>query len=158
VNSNSCGKGLVVFSLTLIFGLFAVNQLVPQKDEFVNQVEVNGDSTGIILCEITHEFLASQRREKEQEAKLSTLLRIISKPVADYTPIAREKQIQGVVRLRVIFQANGSIGGAFILNGLPDGLNQQALSSAKAIRFVPAKLKGKPITVTKVVEYRFTIY
>jgi hypothetical protein len=56
VNSNSCGRGLVVFSLTLIFGLSIADQFV-QSEEFVvespipltESVDMNGDEK-ILNC------------------------------------------------------------------------------------------------------------
>lgn len=85
-------------------------------------------------------------------------VKIISKPRANYTDAARTNNIQGVVRVRVTFLANGSIGGISPVSNLGYGLTEQALAAARSIRFEPAKKGGVPYSVTKVVEYTFTLY
>ena len=83
---------------------------------------------------------------------------ILSKPRANYTDAARQAQVQGKVVLRVTFSANGSIGSIAVISGLGNGLTEQAIAAAKGIRFEPAKRGGVAYSVTKPVEYSFTIY
>ena len=85
-------------------------------------------------------------------------VKIISKPRADYTDAARQQNIQGTVTLRVTFLASGAIGSISPVNGLGYGLTEKAIAAARAIRFEPAKKDGVPQTVTKSVQYNFTIY
>lgn len=83
---------------------------------------------------------------------------ITSKPRANYTDAARQNQLQGTVTLRVTFNSNGTIGGISPVSGLGMGLTEQAIAAARGIRFEPAKKNGVPQTVTKQVQYSFTIY
>lgn len=85
-------------------------------------------------------------------------IKITAKPRANYTDAARQNQVQGTVTLRVTFLANGSIGSISAVNGLPNGLTEQAIAAARSIRFEPAKKGGVPYTVTKQVQYNFTLY
>jgi len=85
-------------------------------------------------------------------------VKILSKPRANYTDAARQNQVQGKVVLRVTFAANGSIGSISVISGLGNGLTEQAIAAARGIRFEPAKRGGVPYSVTKPVEYSFTIY
>lgn len=85
-------------------------------------------------------------------------IRITSKPRANYTDAARQNQVQGTVTLRVTFLANGSIGSISTVSGLPNGLTEQAIAAARGIKFDPAKKGGVPYTVTKQVQYNFTLY
>jgi TonB family protein len=85
-------------------------------------------------------------------------VKIISKPRANYTDAARTNNIQGVVRVKVTFLANGTIGSISPVSNLGYGLTEQALAAARSIRFEPAKKGGVPYSVTKVVEYTFTLY
>jgi TonB family protein len=87
-----------------------------------------------------------------QKTNISSF-KITAQPRAVYTSSATEKNIQGVVRLKVVFLATGHIGGISIVSGLPEGLTEKAIEAAKNIKFNPAEW-----TVTKTVEYRFTIY
>jgi TonB family protein len=88
----------------------------------------------------------------------SAPLRIVSKPKATFTNEARQANFTGTVMLRVTFLANGSIGGVSAIKGAPYGLTEQAIAAAHNIRFEPAKVNGVPQTVTKSVEYSFTLY
>jgi len=85
-------------------------------------------------------------------------LNITSKPRADYTDAARQNNIQGVVRLKVTFLANGQIGAVSAVSGLPNGLTEKAIAAAKNMRFTPKKVNGVAVPVARVVEYSFTIY
>lgn len=85
-------------------------------------------------------------------------INFILKPKAVYTDAARQNQIQGTVRVKVTFLANGGIGSIDPTSNLPFGLTEQAISAASKIFFIPAKKQGKPINVVKIVEYNFAIY
>lgn len=85
-------------------------------------------------------------------------IKILSKPKAPFTDTARAQSIQGVVRLRVTFLSNGQIGSISPIQGLSGGLTENAIAAARNIRFEPAKKNGVPYTVTKQVEYSFTLY
>lgn len=85
-------------------------------------------------------------------------LQILAKPRAYYTDAARNNQTEGTVTLRVAFLENGKIGDVSIVNYLPDGLTENAIEAAKQIKFEPARLNGKSITVTKQIQYNFSLY
>jgi len=85
-------------------------------------------------------------------------VKILSKPRAVFTDIARQEQITGVVKLRITFLASGKIGTITLVQGLPGGLTKQAMKAARAIRFEPALRNGIPVTITKLLEFPFIIY
>lgn len=89
---------------------------------------------------------------------LSTALKILSKPRPGYTDEARLGGIQGNVILRVTFTASGEVGKIDVVKGLPGGLTERAIAAARKISFEPVMVNGKPITVTKQIEYAFYIY
>ncbi len=88
----------------------------------------------------------------------STALNITAKPQPKYTDAARQNQVQGTVTLRVTFMANGSIGSISPVNGLPNGLTEQAIAAARSIRFQPQLKNGVAQTVIKTLQYNFTLY
>ena len=88
----------------------------------------------------------------------TTGVKIISKPRASYTDTARQQGVQGKVVLRVTFQANGQIGAISAVSGLPGGLTEKAIAAARGITFEPAMKNGTPYSVTRTIEYSFTIY
>jgi TonB family protein len=85
-------------------------------------------------------------------------LKILSKPRASYTDAARENNVMGQVRLEVTFQKDGKIGKIKIIQSLPSGLTESAVTAAKKIKFEPEMKNGKPVTVTEIQTYTFTIY
>jgi TonB family protein len=85
-------------------------------------------------------------------------VKILSKPRPSYTEEARKNQVNGTVRLRITFNANGTIGGISPVSGLGFGLTEQAIAAARNIRFEPAKRNGVPYSVAKVVDFGFNIY
>jgi len=85
-------------------------------------------------------------------------IKIISKPRPGYTDAARQNNIQGTVILRVTFLASGQVGSISPVKGLPNGLTEQAIAAARRINFKPAKRDGQGQTVTKQIEYSFSIY
>ena len=89
---------------------------------------------------------------------VTVALKIISKPKAPFTDTARTQAIQGVVRLRVTFLSTGQIGSISPISGLSGGLTDSAIAAARNIKFEPAKKNGVPYTITKQVEYSFTLY
>lgn len=88
----------------------------------------------------------------------STPLEIVSKPSPGYTDEARKNNVTGKVRLRVTFLANGQIGQISVVQGLPNGLTEKAIAAARAIKFQPRKDSGIAKSVTRQIEYNFTIY
>lgn len=89
---------------------------------------------------------------------LTAGVKILGKPRATYTDFARLYGISGKVILRVPFLADGTIGEIAVISKLPFGLTQQSIEAARGIQFEPAVSKGNPYSVTKPVEYSFTIY
>lgn len=85
-------------------------------------------------------------------------IKIVSKPRPGYTDAARTNNIQGTVILRVVFLSSGQIGSISPIKGLPNGLTEQAIAAARRISFEPAKNNGIAQSVTKQIEYSFSIY
>ena len=83
-------------------------------------------------------------------------LKILSKPQASFTDLACQEGFSGTVILRVMFLGSGQIGSIATVKGAPYGLTEQAILAAKQIKFEPAKTReGKPVAVTKQLEYTF---
>ncbi len=64
----------------------------------------------------------------------------------------------GVIRARVLFMANGKIGSVILVNSLTKSSNESVLDAAKKIKFKPAMVNGKPISIWKLIEYSFRTY
>ncbi len=85
-------------------------------------------------------------------------LAISSKPRPGYTDAARTSNTQGVVILRVTFLGSGQIGSISTVKGLPNGLTEKAMEAARRISFTPKKIDGVGQSVTKQIEYTFSIF
>ena len=102
--------------------------------------------------------IAPLSEEPEDQAVYSRPVIIAFKQRPTYTDRARTDNAQGSILARVLFKANGNIGRITIIKGLPSGLNDQVVQAAKAIKFVPAEINGKPVDAEKTLEYTFEIY
>lgn len=115
----------------------------------------------LIFCLCFNAFAQTQNNIFRQT---QTDVVILSKPRAIYTEKARKKGFEGIVQLRITFMANGEIGEIVNLTTKKKeklekyGLMQQAIEAAKKIKFTPATKDGQPISVTKQIQYSFSIY
>ena len=71
---------------------------------------------------------------------------LLNQPQPFYTEMARTNKVQGVVRVKVLVDANGSVKEVVVVRGLPDGLNEQAIRAAYQMRFRPAVKNGQPVS------------
>lgn len=146
-------KTFFPFCVTFLLGVLAAIPFQTLRTELKfrevrdNLASAHGNGIG---------FGSRERHSCSFDSKKS--LQVLAKPRAVYTDAARTNQTEGTVTLRVAFLENGKIGDVSIVNYLPDGLTEQAIEAAKQIKFEPAMLNGKPITVTKQVQYNFTLY
>jgi hypothetical protein len=90
------------------------------------------------------------------ENALSVL--IVNRQSAAYTDEARMYRESGKLQTRLTFSQEGHISKVGILSTLKYGLLRQAFFAAIRIKFLPAEKDEKPKTVTKIVEYSFSLY
>ncbi len=98
------------------------------------------------------------RAKNPEDKSITDNIKIIIKPRASYTEAARQANVQGTVRLRVTFLANGGIGNVSPISTLPYGMTEQSIAAASKIFFIPFRRNGKPYSITKIVEYSFSIF
>jgi TonB family protein len=136
--------------------------------KFLESLKVANNQKGISIGEGANAIIGDKSVQTEviiektpkmpaSEVK-SIPLKIVFHPRANYSDEARKNEINGVVRLKVTFLANGSIGSISVVSGLPYGLTETAITAARKIVFIPSHSGSKHITVSKIVEYRFTLY
>lgn len=87
----------------------------------------------------------------------TTPVQILSKVSPNYTDEAKQKGVEGSVRLKITFLASGEIGSVTPVSFLSDGLTEAAMAAARRIKFNPAIKNGVPYSVIKTVEYHFSI-
>jgi TonB family protein len=83
---------------------------------------------------------------------------ITFKPEPGFTQEARERGVQGVVRLRAVLMPDGHVRHVIPLRRLPAGLTERCVAAARKIKFVPASINGTPVAQYVVLEYNFRIH
>lgn len=78
-------------------------------------------------------------------------------PQPVYTEEARLARIQGVVILEAIIDEKGAVQQVRVLKGLPQGLSESAVETAKQWTFKPATLDGQPVPVYFNLTVRFSL-
>lgn len=78
----------------------------------------------------------------------------ISLPQPAYPPIARQAHASGTVVVQVVVDEKGNVISATGVSGHPL-LRAPAIVAARAAKFAPTKLSGKPVKVSGVLTYNF---
>ena len=97
------------------------------------------------------------RSSKASGPAISSAAEILSKPRPSYTEEARHLRIEGEVLLEVLFAASGETRVLRTIRGLGHGLDENAISAARAIQFRPAKRGDAPVDSTAVVHIVFQL-
>ena len=101
--------------------------------------------------------LADNKTFKD-EKNYSRPLMILRKEQPRYTDAARNFNVSGDVKLKVLFRSDGQIGEITVTSKLDKGLDKSAVEAASKIKFLPAEVEGKAVDVFKEITYTFTIY
>jgi TonB family protein len=80
------------------------------------------------------------------------------RPEPGYTEAARQKNVSGTVRLRMLLRADGTAKVLRVVKGLPEGLTEKAVEAAEQVKFKPAERDGRPVSSVSTLEYNFNIY
>ncbi|MDX6576812.1 MAG: hypothetical protein QOE96_2765 [Blastocatellia bacterium] len=90
--------------------------------------------------------------------EVTTRVKILQKTEPVYTEQARLAGIAGTVILRAVFSSTGVVEHILVLRSLPGGLTEQAIQAARKIRFTPATVNGKPVSMIMELQYNFDFY
>jgi TonB family protein len=80
---------------------------------------------------------------------------VLEAPRAIYTDAARDNNISGDVRLRLILAADGSVRNIFPIKSLQNGLTESAMGAASQIKFQPAIRNGQLVSQFATFVYEF---
>jgi TonB family protein len=83
---------------------------------------------------------------------------LVFRPEPGYTEKARQKQVSGVVRMKMVLGADGRVRDISLVKILPDGLTERAVRAARHMLFIPATKDGRRVSQWVTVEYVFNIY
>ena len=112
------------------------------------------------LCTVYPTVLSHQKCKEKPHSMMFRMEEksIKSKPQPQYTEEARRHQIIGTVLLRAVFHSSGQIKDVCVVEGLPYGLTRKAVQAAYKIKFEPVMKDGYPVSVTRYIEYSFSLY
>jgi TonB family protein len=79
----------------------------------------------------------------------------INAPAPRYTEIARQHGVEGVITARILVDGDGNVKQVRITRGLPDGLDEQAIYAAYALKFKPALKDGIPVAFWQAISIEF---
>jgi hypothetical protein len=82
-------------------------------------------------------------------------LKILEKPLPERPQNYETLDIQGTIVLHIQFLDFGEIGEVTAVKEL-SGLTERAVAAAKKIRFEPERIDGKPVTVSRNIEYYYS--
>ena len=97
------------------------------------------------------------RSRKASVPAISSAAEILLKPRPAYTEEARRLRIEGEVLLEVLFGASGEARVLRTIRGLGHGLDENAISAARAIQFRPAKRGDAAVDSAAVVHIVFQL-
>jgi TonB family protein len=81
----------------------------------------------------------------------------LNRPRPNYTEEARKNKIQGIVRVKALIGADGSVRQVRVTSGLSDGLNEEAILAVKQMRFKPATKNGQPVAFWQSLDVEFNL-
>jgi TonB family protein len=93
-----------------------------------------------------------------RQGELTQKAVITFKPEPGFTEEARQNNVSGTVRLRVVLAADGRVRSISVIKRLRDGLTEKAVAAARQIRFTPARVGATPVSQYVVLEYNFKVY
>ena len=161
------GKGVLVLLATTALGLLFVwfyqpdaskTNIATRQEPALNGTGSGASGPGDSGCYPRCPKLDPDEASVPPAPLVTSPLKIMAKPKAQYTDEARTSNVQGTIRLKITLLADGEVGNITPLNRLPYGLTEQAIAAAKQIKFEPRRVNGVPQSSIVTFEYSFTIY
>ncbi len=84
--------------------------------------------------------------------------RIREKPDPRMTDKARRDGVAGRIVLRAVLCKTGEVTDIEVVEGLPDGLSEEAVKAARRIKFEPGRKDDERVSVKVNIEYHFRVY
>lgn len=134
-----------------------------ETDPFFLSLDTRGTKKADAFVGELNQIIGDEKDENSDEkgatpSESSANYRVVYHPRSAYTEAAREANITGTVRLKMILHANGTVGTVTPVTALPYGLTEQAVIAAKKTIFLPKVNSGKAVSIIITRDYTFTIY
>lgn len=148
------------------YGHEKIVKLLIENGVDLNQLDKNGNSAlGVAIRSKNNKAAELLRKAGAIEAlsDLDNTKKVDSRPIPinrprpDYSGEARNKNIQGVVRTRVLVGADGNVKKIRVLYGLPYGLTYEAVKAVSQVKFKPAMKDEQPVEYWVMMEIEFNL-
>ena len=132
--------------------------------KFFSSISLVDRKDGIDISDRPSPPLAASASKRDAPEQIFTLkevdkrVQIGMKIEPSYTDAARQNEIKGVVVLKCMFAADGTVNDIRVVTGLPYGLTERSIAVARKIKFIPAIKDGKYVSVWIQLEYNFNLY
>jgi TonB family protein len=83
--------------------------------------------------------------------------RPLNTPVPSYTDEARAAKVRGTVHMVVLVSVDGKVSSTLVLVGLGFGLDEEAVTAARRLKFTPATKEGKPVAFWLRIDVEFNL-
>jgi TonB family protein len=117
-----------------------------------------GDNTGNVAGGDTGNARPSGSTRVYKQSEVTKRAIITYKPPPGFTEEARKNKVNGVVRLRAVLNADGTVTNISVVSGLPYGLSERAIDAARQMKFQPAQKNGRAVSQYILLEYNFYVY
>ena len=91
-------------------------------------------------------------------ADVTTKAQLINKPEPGFTDAARDNNVNGIVKLRLMLADDGKVKHILVIKPVGYGLTERAIDAARRIKFKPAVKDGRPVSQWVMMEYNFNVY
>ncbi len=131
----------------------ATDAIYPELKHFIASIQTSSDA-GTIKAAHALPGAEPQPNDKADSERLKLVGQnpavdsrpVVLKPVyPGYTEQARRNRVQGRINMRILVGTDGTVKEVIIIDGLPDGLNDEALKAAYKLKFKPAMKDGNPV-------------
>jgi TonB family protein len=121
---------------------------IDDEDSVLSQKELDKLDADIATARETYARLLTEGQAKSHRAPIEDLPTVILYTgYPRYTEVARRNKVQGKVNMRAEFRSDGTIGDVKVVTGLGDGLDEQAIKTARQTIFLPVSYRMR-IVVT----------
>ncbi len=152
-----CWRRILAFYFAAMIGLLGVN-LFRIMDSPAKQSLMLECVRASYLVNSNNDFNGDSHIGRKKFSRFSDSIKVLSTSQSRYPVSAIGASVQGSVMLRVTFLGSGRIGKIRVINPLPCGLTERAIEAARKIEFYPESINEIPRSVTRRVQYNFTIY
>ena len=115
-------------------------------------------SSGTEVEEVAAESAPATRKEEYEQGEVDAPPKKLTSPPPRYPRFAKDREIEGWVRLKLLVDSSGGVAKVQVLCSQPPGIFDEAATNAvRHWSFIPAKLSGKSVPTWCIVTIFFKL-